>query len=135
MTAEIHREVMIAAEHIKASPDVVFPHFTDPALILTWIGDRARLDPRPGGIFALDMGQVMARGAVLSVEPPYRVVFSWGILDDTLSPGASTVGLVLTPDGDDTMIVLTHRGLPAAHLDSHRAGWEHQLGRLRVPAG
>ena len=47
MTAEIRNDVIVATEHIKAPPEVVFPYFTDPALIVTWIGDRAELDPRP----------------------------------------------------------------------------------------
>ncbi len=135
MTAEIRNDVIVATEHIKASPEVVFPYFTDPALIVTWIGDRAELDPQPGGVFSLDMGDALARGAYITVDPPYRVVFSWGIPgSDTLPPGGSTVEVVLTPDGSDTMVVLTHRGLPSTHIDGHRAGWEHQLGRLPVAA-
>jgi hypothetical protein len=63
-------------------------------------------------------------------------VFSWGVSgSDALPPGGSTVEVVLTPDGDDTMVVLTHRGLPATHISDHRAGWEHQLGRLPAAAG
>ena len=131
MTADVRGDIIVATEHIQAPPEVVFPYFTDPVLIIEWIGDRAELDPRPGGVFALDMGQSLARGTYITVDPPHRVVFSWGIPgDDTLPPGGSTVEVVLTPDGDNTMVVLTHRGLPTAKLDGHRAGWEHQLGRL-----
>jgi hypothetical protein len=42
---------------------------------------------------------------------------------------------VLTPDGDGTMVVLTHRGLPAADIGTHRAGWEHRLRLLSLAAG
>jgi uncharacterized protein YndB with AHSA1/START domain len=136
VTAEILNDVIVATEHIKAPPEVVFPYFTDPALIVTWIGERAELDPQPGGVFSLDMGDVVARGAYTTVEPPYRVVFSWGIPgNDTLPPGGSSVEVVLTPDGDDTIVVLTHRGLSSTHIGYHRAGWEDRLGRLRVAAG
>ena len=136
MTAEIRHDVIVATERIEAPPEVVFPYFTDPALIVTWIGDRAELDPQAGGVFSLDMGQVTARGAYITVDPPYRVAFSWGIPGSgTLPPGGSTVEVVLTPDGDGTMVVLTHRGLPAADIGTHRAGWEHQLGLLRVAVG
>lgn len=131
MSAEIRGDVIVATEHIRASPEVVFPYFTDPALIVTWIGDRAELDPQPGGVFALDMGEVLARGVYVTVDPPYRVVFTWGIPgDETLPAGGSTVEVVLTPDGDDTMVVLTHRGLHPRRLGDHRAGWEERLGRL-----
>ncbi|MCW2544770.1 MAG: hypothetical protein JWM40_2322 [Frankiales bacterium] len=136
MTAEIREDLIVATEHIKAAPEVVFPYFTDPELILTWIGDHAELDARPGGVFFLDMGEHAARGSFLTVEPPYRVVFSWGTPgSDQLPPGSSTVEVVLTPDGDDTLVVLTHRGLPATHLSDHRAGWEHQLGQLPAAFG
>ena len=37
---------------IDAPPDVVFPYFTDPQLMVTWIGERVELDARPGGTFA-----------------------------------------------------------------------------------
>lgn len=126
MIAEIRTDVIVATEHIKAPPEVVFPYFTDPALIVEWIGNRAELD----------MGEVVARGAYIAVEPPYRVVFSWGISgSDVLPPNGSTVEVALTPDGDDTMVALTHRGLPCIHVGNHRAGWGHRLGWLLVAAG
>jgi uncharacterized protein YndB with AHSA1/START domain len=135
VTAEIHDDVIVATEHIKAPPEVVFPYFTSPALIVTWIGEKAELDPQPGGVFALDMGEVAAHGTYITVEPPCRVVFSWGIPgSDTLPPGGSTVEVELTPDGDDTIVILTHRRLPPAHTASHRAGWQHRLGQLRAAA-
>lgn len=133
MTAEIRNDVIVATEHIKAPPETVFPYFTDPALIVAWIGDRAELNPEPGGIFSLDMGGIVARGTYIAVEPPYRVTFSWGIAgSDELPPGGSTVEVLLTPDGDGTMVVLTHRGLRPPQLAIHLAGWEHRLGLLRV---
>ena len=135
MSAEIHGDVIVAIEHINAPPEVVFPYFTDPALIVKWIGDRAELDPQPGGVFSLDMGEVVARGTYLVVEPPRRVVFTWGILGNgSLAPGESTIEVVLKPDGEDTRVVLTHRGLPTAHIGYHRSGWDHRLGLLRGAA-
>lgn len=133
MTAEIRDDVIVATEYINAPPEVVFPYFTDPALIVTWIGDRAELDPQPGGVFSLGMGEIVACGTYIVVEPPYRVVFSWGVAgNETLPPGGSTVEVVLTPDGDNTMVVLTHRGLQVNHLQQHREGWERQLDQLRA---
>ena len=135
MTAEIRNDVIVATEHIKAPPEVVFPYFTEHALIVKWIGDRADLDPQPGGVFSLDFGDSLVRGTYLSVEPPKRVVFSWGIPgSDALPPSGSTVEVVLTRDGDDTIVVLTHRGLPASPIGDHRAGWEEMLGHLPAAA-
>ena len=85
-----------ASVRIAAPPEVVFPYFTDPELIVTWIGERAELDARAGGTFAVDFGSTAARGTYVAVEPPHRVVFTWGVPgDDTLPPGSSTVEVVL----------------------------------------
>ena len=131
MSAEVRDDVIVATEHIKAPPEVVFPYFTDPALIVD-------VDRRPGRSRPAARRPLLTRHGpepcprrLLTVDPPYRVVFSWGIPgNESLPPGGSTVEVVLTPDGDDTMVVLTHRGLPPTHIGSHRSGWERQLGRL-----
>ena len=112
MTAEIRNDVIVATEYIKAPPEVVFPYFTDPALIVTWIGDRAELDPQPGGVFSLDIGQNLTRGAYLTVDPPHRIEFSWVIPGhDTLPSGASNFVVVLTLVRAYTMLDLTTRFL------------------------
>ncbi len=128
---------MISANvRIAAPPDVVFPYFTDPELIVTWIGERAELDARAGGVFAVDFASVAARGSYVTVEPPHRVVFTWGIPgDDTLPPGSSTVEVVLVADGNDTIVDLTHRDLPADREPSHLEGWEQCLAALIDSAG
>ena len=124
-----------ASVRIAAPPEVVFPYFTDPALIVTWIGERADLDARPGGTFALDFAETAARGSYLAVEPPHRVVFTWWIPKDaTLPPGSSTVEVVLVADGGDTIVNLTHRELPPDLEPSHREGWEHCLAALVAAA-
>lgn len=44
------------------------------------------------------------------------------------------VEVELEPDGDGTLVRLTHRDLPADTFGDHRAGWEHYLDRLAVLA-
>jgi uncharacterized protein YndB with AHSA1/START domain len=123
--------VISASVRIAAPPEVVFPYFTDPQLIVTWIGERAELEAEPGGTFAVDFGSVAARGRYVTVEPPHRVVFTWGIPGDTtLPPGMSTVEVVLVADDGDTIVNLTHRDLPPDREPSHGEGWERCLGAL-----
>jgi activator of HSP90 ATPase len=69
---------VMANVRIDAAPEVVFPYLTDASLVVRWIGDWAELDPVPGGLFALNVESAVARGTFLVVEPPRRVVFSWG---------------------------------------------------------
>ena len=52
-----------ASVRIAAPPEVVFSYFTDPQLMVTWIGQRADLDARPGGRFAVDFAETAARGS------------------------------------------------------------------------
>ncbi len=123
---------LTASVRIAAPPDVVFPYFTDATLAVRWLAETAELDARPGGSLALDVrGGGRARGTFVEVDPPYRVVFSWGVLDEPdLPPGSSMVEVVLEEDGDDTVVTLTHRGLPERFRPSHEEGWNHWLGVL-----
>jgi len=123
--------VISTSVRIAAAPEVVFPYFTDPQLMVTWIGERAELDARPGGTFSVDVGEAAARGSYVTVEPPHRVVFTWGIPEDaTLPPGSSTVEVELVADGADTIVNLTHRDLPPDREPDHLEGWERCLGVL-----
>jgi uncharacterized protein YndB with AHSA1/START domain len=108
----------------------VFPYFTDPALIVTWMGDRADLDPQPGGVFAVDVGTSPARGTYVAVEPPTRVVFTWGLPGSETMPASSTmVEVILTADGDETIVSHAPR-LVDEHRPGHKKGWDTFLGAL-----
>jgi uncharacterized protein YndB with AHSA1/START domain len=123
--------VISASVRIAAPPEVVFTYFTDPQLLVTWIGERADLDARPGGTFAVDFASTAARGSYVAVEPPHRVVFTWGIPEDAaLAPGSSTVEVVFVADGGDTIVNLTHRDLPPDRETSHQEGWASCLAAL-----
>jgi uncharacterized protein YndB with AHSA1/START domain len=95
--------------HIEAEPHIVFEYFTRPEAMVSWIGDYAVLDPRPGGEFTLDVDGVPVRGRYLEVHPPRRIVLSWGHAgSDRLPPGASTVEITLTPEREGTTVWIMH---------------------------
>lgn len=131
---------------IEARPETVFSYFTDPELFIQWQGFDARLDPRPGGVFRVTVtGRtgVIARGRYVEVDPPRRIVFTWGWEQveglpegmDGLEPGASTVEVDLVPDGEGTILRLRHSGLPTdANRRVHTQGWNLTLGRLVIVA-
>jgi uncharacterized protein YndB with AHSA1/START domain len=106
--------------------------------MVVWKAVSAELDARPGGSFRIDVtgnGDV-ARGSYLTVEPPHRVVFSWGWeADDAVFPAGSTVvEVTLEPDGEGTRLRLVHRGVPGESAGRSAAGWEHYLARLALAA-
>lgn len=121
---------------VEASPETIFEFFTDPEKMTRWQGTRAELDPVPGGIFSVDVThQAHARGTYVEVDPPRRVVFTWGWDgDDAVPPGSSTVDITLEPQGDATLVRLVHTDLPADKRDLHREGWEHFVSRLAIAA-
>jgi uncharacterized protein YndB with AHSA1/START domain len=120
-----------ASIRIAAPPEIVFPYFTDPALLARWLGRWADLDPEPGGRFAVDMERTAVRGRYLAVEPPTRLVFTWGIPGSAdLPAGSSTVEVRLTEDGSETLVELVHRDLPPARQEGHQAGWVERLDGL-----
>jgi uncharacterized protein YndB with AHSA1/START domain len=99
------------------------------------MGDYAELDALPGGAYTVDINGIPIRGRFVEVDPPKRVVFSWGVAGhDTLPPGATTVAIALTADGDGTIVELTHHDLPPDELAKHDTGWRHFLPRLAVAA-
>jgi uncharacterized protein YndB with AHSA1/START domain len=123
---------------IAASPETVFDFFTDPGLMVQWMGRTAELDPRPGGGFRTEINdEAIASGTYLAVERPDRVVFTWGWNgeDSVTPPGSSTVEVLLAADGEGTHLRLIHSDLPSAEsATKHGHGWGHYTERLRIAA-
>ncbi len=117
---------------IEARPETVFQYFVDPDKMLKWKGVEATLDPRPGGVYRVDMNRRdVASGRYVELDPPRRVVFTWGWEGSHVPPGSTTVEVTLTPDGDATIVKLRHLDLPDEEQQKlHAEGWDHYLGRL-----
>jgi uncharacterized protein YndB with AHSA1/START domain len=124
---------------IAAPPEIVFRYFTDPARMIDWMGVAALLDPRPGGTFRVEAnGRDVVVGEYIEVEPPHRVVFTWGFegTGAVAAAGSTRVEVTLEPDGGGTRLSLLHHGLTDRVRDAHAEGWAHYLGRLApVAAG
>jgi uncharacterized protein YndB with AHSA1/START domain len=123
---------------IDATPETVFEFFTDPTKMVQWMGRSHELDPRPGGVFRCDInGRDVASGSYLELDPPRRVVFSWGwaSTENVTKPGASTVEVTLIPVGTGTRVRIVHRDLPSDESRAaHVHGWEHYTQRLSIAA-
>ena len=122
--------------HVQAPPEVVFRFFTDPAMHDSWLGQRATLDPRRGGIYRCVMNDTATVvGEYLEVEPPGRVVFTWGFENNpAIPPGSSTVSVTLTADRGGTLVRLVHTGLAYPAIAPHHQGWAGYLAQLASAA-
>jgi uncharacterized protein YndB with AHSA1/START domain len=128
-------EVVQVSVHIAATPETVFPYFTDPTRFVQWMGSLAVLDPVPGGRYRVRMRDgVEVRGQFLEIDPPKRLVFTWGWTGDhAVSPGSTRVEVTVDAEDGGTRVVLRHHDLPDdAQAGHHRQGWELYLGRLVV---
>ena len=124
-------DLVVTGIQIEADPARVYAHFTTPDAIVGWMGDYALLDPIPGGAFELDINGVPVRGSYIELDPPHRLVISWGHAGSAqLPPGSSRVEIVLTPRDGGTYVEVRHSGLPEAEAARHAVGWNHFLDRL-----
>ncbi|HEY4348555.1 MAG TPA: SRPBCC domain-containing protein [Gaiellaceae bacterium] len=133
---EIRREVEIAA-----SPETVWELLVDPEKATAWWGRVVTLELHVGGRLRIEVtARSVAAGTVVEVDPPRRLVYTFGWEaggggPDVLPAGSSTVEIDLIPAGSGTTLRLVHTGLPdEAAAGQHGAGWDHYLGRLAVAA-
>jgi uncharacterized protein YndB with AHSA1/START domain len=120
---------------IDASPEEVFPYLTEPDKYRLWMGIAVDLDPRPGGLFQVDPnGLDVIVGKFLEVDPPHRVVFTWGWKEPghPIPAGSTRVEIELKPLRGGTLLRLTHTGLSEPSRGRHDGGWSHYLGRLKI---
>jgi uncharacterized protein YndB with AHSA1/START domain len=113
-------------QRIEAPPEVVFAYLTDSRRFVKWMGVGAELDPRPGGRYRIDVdGEHIASGQYQEVDPPHRLVMSWGWEGHpTVPPGSTTVEITLTPEAGATVLRLRHLGLPdVGERRQHTNGW------------
>jgi uncharacterized protein YndB with AHSA1/START domain len=132
----VEREIAIAA-----SPETVWEFLVDPEKAVLWMGQTASLDPRPGGEYRVGVipGHT-ASGEFVELDPPHRLVFTWGWEPgpdgpNPVAPGSSTIEIELVATGDGTTLHFVHRDLPTqAAAESHGHGWDHYLERLAIAA-
>ena len=75
-----------AEVRIEAPPEAVFPFLTEPDKIVRWKGVDATVEAAPGGVYRVNVtGEKHAVGEYVEIDPPRRVVFTWGWEGETSS--------------------------------------------------
>lgn len=130
----VEREVIIAAAR-----ETVWRLLVDPLAATRWMGLAAHFDIRVGGRYEVEvLPDLVTVGEFLEVEPPTRLVHTWGWQVDggSVPPGSTVVAYELFEDGEArTRLRLCHYGLPGINAaGSHSRGWAHYLPRLAAIA-
>lgn len=119
---------------IDAPPEVVFEFFTDARKMRHWCGRDAELEPVPGGVYRVDMGEWgIVEGRFVRVEAP---TFLSHTVPSAAGPGGppGTIEVSITPEAGGSRVEVRQTGLaPPIDLIAGR-GWDHHLARLSVAA-
>jgi uncharacterized protein YndB with AHSA1/START domain len=127
---------------LNAPPEKVYAAWTDPQKIARWFGpasvkagsEEASIDARVGGrycvSFTMESGEYHEVGGVYrEMVPNARLVFSWAW--HSTPERQSVVTVSLKPDGDGTLLTLTHEQFfDSAARDGHQRGWNGALEKL-----
>lgn len=127
---------------IKASPEILFGAWTDPAQLKEWSCPEGitladvQVDLAVGGRFRLRMEdgdgkRYTAVGTYREVDPPRRLVYTWQWEEKENDVGETVVTVEFHPKGDLTEVVLTHELFPNAEAkEDHLQGWTSIFSRL-----
>jgi uncharacterized protein YndB with AHSA1/START domain len=132
---------LVLKRRIKAPAEKVYEAWTRPEQMTRWWGVTGHSNPpiaetdlRVGGRFRVqfwgqDGQQHSVGGLYREVVPNRRLVFSWAW--QSTPERQSQVSIDLKPDGDGTVLTLTHEHFADQKAcDDHRVGWTHGLDNL-----
>jgi uncharacterized protein YndB with AHSA1/START domain len=126
--------------HLKARPAKVFAAWIDPEKVKGWMGPgevkvvHAESDPRTGGRFRWQMKSPDGEehdvsGVYREVIANEKLVFTWAW--KSTPERESLVTVLLKPDGDGTLLTLTHEQFfDEEARDRHQHGWTGAMEKL-----
>lgn len=133
----------VVEQQVDADPDRVFAAFTSADELARWwwphIPDTTyAIDGRAGGTYEIRSAAagIGVRGELLDLEPPRLIRMTWTWMDEGVSGDTDEVRIGFTPDGDGTLITVTHELSPTSgDGDDLGQGWRDVLARLAKVLG
>jgi len=136
----VQKPSLTLKRRLNASPAKVFSAWTDAQKIARWMGPEgvdvlsAETNARVGGRYRLVMrspdGETHdVSGVYREVVPNEKLVFTWAW--KSTPERESLVTVTLKPDGDGTLLTLTHEQFfDETARDHHQNGWIGALDKL-----
>jgi uncharacterized protein YndB with AHSA1/START domain len=123
----------------EATPQRLFDAWTDPRLAQGWLfttpaseAHRVEIDLRVGGRWEIvdrrGGADYRAIGEYLEIEPPRRLVFTFGM--PQFADAFTTVVVEIAPDGAGAVMTLTQDGLAADAVAALEQGWGDMFDAL-----
>jgi len=128
---------LIVERTLNAHAARIWQALTDNDQMKQWYFQLENFEPRVGFEFhfkgqGAKGEQYIHNCRITAVEPEKKLSYTWSYQD---YPGASEVSFELFPDGDKTLVRITHTGLetfpqgsPDFAVTSFTAGWNQILG-------
>jgi uncharacterized protein YndB with AHSA1/START domain len=120
----LERTILICAKRTT-----VFRFFTDSKRFADWWGEGSTIEGRVGGAVQIRFPNgLRAGGEILEIEPPEKIVFTYGYESGKpIPPGSSRVTIRLIEQERGTLLTLHHELSNEAARDEHVQGWRYQL--------
>ena len=111
-----------------ASAGELWSALTDPDRMGRWLGAEVSIVASAGGAIRLrwEEGEEM-EGVITAFEPERLLAFTWG---EPALGVESAVRFELRPEGDRTLLIFEHVGVPADQAAGFGAGWHGHLDSL-----
>jgi uncharacterized protein YndB with AHSA1/START domain len=131
--------ILRITRQFNAQPSRVFDAWTDPKVASKWLftaptSERHEMQAelRVGGKWTVidrrEGVDYTALGEYLGLDRPRRLVFTFGM--PQFSPGFAKVTVEMRPEGDGTLMTLTHEKVPGIAVSETEKGWGAMLDRL-----
>lgn len=134
---------LVIERQFNTNPERLYEAWTNPEILQKWWGPvgvsvpELQLDVRENGewttTFYLEEAKAtrVVSGKYLTLDPPNRLVFTWGWSEDGKRGHETEVEILLVAVGENTMMTLTQKTFAETeHRDSHSHGWTSSFTKL-----
>lgn len=115
------------SRRLAAAPARVWSALTEPSELASWLREAGTFESGLGGALSHDFGEGgVVTGEVMAWDPPSLLSYTWVFPDGV----ESLVTFELSPDGDGTLLQLTHERVPTQTAMGYTPGWHAFLDRF-----
>ncbi len=129
--------VLTVSQRVPAPPEQVYDAWLTAEGLARWwwvaIPDTTYdVDARPGGTYRVrsERAGIGVHGTFLTLTRPSLIEMTWFWSEADVTGPEEHVRVDLVPDGDGTLVTVTHTVADPAAVGDYRQGWEYVLGNL-----